>query len=442
MKSSRLTKLIGAAAALAFLAASPAQGATRYASPSGTGPASDCPRANPCAIGEAVSGATAGDTVVPLPGTYSLGATGLNPPTGVTIAGEAGQPRPRLVYEGTLVGLSLGVNTVARNIHLEATNAGSGRAVDAIGPGAVIEQSEVVGNGSTGITVQLRDWGSVRSSIIRSNATAAFAYAIVIGGVGGSIHNVTAIAAGTAPATAIGALAPYSLPPNPLQANVVNTIAIANGGPGIEASDDAGADNIRVNVDFSNFPDFREAAPEADVVLGPGNQTGGTWLAPSLASPITADFHQLPGSPTIEAGANGFGGALDIDGQRRSMETRNDIGADEFPGQCAGRTATVTGTVGPETLTGTPGPDVIIGLAGKDRIRGLGGDDVICGGGGPDKLLGGGGNDRLLGEAGADTLKGGPGKDRLLGGSGRDKLLGGKGKDRLNGGPGRDSQVQ
>ena len=51
-----------------------------------------------------------------------------------------------------------------------------------------------------------------------------------------------------------------------------------------------------------------------------------------------------------------------------------DIGADEFPGQCAGRTATVSGTAGKDTLTGTTGPDVFVGLGGNDTIKGLGGE--------------------------------------------------------------------
>jgi hypothetical protein len=113
------------------------------------------------------------------------------------------------------------------------------------------------------------------------------------------------------------------------------------------------------------------------------------------------------------------------------------------PGQarvrCAGRAATIVGTVGPDALQGTPGPDVIAGLGGNDTITGLGGNDTVCGGGGNDTIAGGAGNDTLAGEAGNDTLAGGPGSDRLLGGTGNDSLTGGPGVDRLDGGTGRNT---
>jgi Ca2+-binding RTX toxin-like protein len=431
-------KLIPALAALAMLAAAPAaQAATRYASPGGTGPSATCPRENPCNI-HIASGtpATAGDTVVALPGTYSLGTVTLTPAGGVTLIGEPGAPRPRLVSSGASA-LTLGAGTTVRNLYIEGNNAGSGRAVDAIGAGTLIEQSEIVGSGTTGITLQLRDGATVASSIVRSNASVPFGSAVLTGGSGGTIHNVTAIGAGTAPSTAISSPSTFG---SIQRVSIVNSIADGNGGAAIATSDDGGTDDIQVRVEFSNFPELSVAPPEATITFGAGNQTGATWPAPQLASPITADFHQLGASPTVDAGAAGFGGPLDVDGQRRSMEDQVDIGADEFPGHCAGRTATVTGTTAADKLTGTSGPDVFVGLGGNDAIKGLGGDDVACGGDGKDTLLGAAGNDRLLGENGKDKLRGGAGKDRLLGGKGKDDLVGGKGKDKLNGGPGRDSQ--
>ena len=97
--------------------------------------------------------------------------------------------------------------------------------------------------------------------------------------------------------------------------------------------------------------------------------------------------------------------------------------------RCAGKTATMTGTAGPDSLRGTPGPDVIAGLGGNDTISGLGGNDIVCGGGGNDTIAGGGGNDRLYGELGNDTLLGGPGNDTLVGGPGVDRLTGGPGSN-------------
>ena len=94
---------------------------------------------------------------------------------------------------------------------------------------------------------------------------------------------------------------------------------------------------------------------------------------------------------------------------------------------CAGKTATIVGTSGPDTLTGTAKRDVIVGLGGDDVIQGRGGDDLICGGNGSDRLFGGAGNDQLYG--GFDRLGDDPSGTYLLG----DVLDGGEGDDLLVG---------
>jgi Ca2+-binding RTX toxin-like protein len=160
------------------------------------------------------------------------------------------------------------------------------------------------------------------------------------------------------------------------------------------------------------------------------------------------------------------------------------------PGECAGRTATVTGTDGNDDLYGTPGRDVVDARGGDDWIRGLGGNDLICAGAGNDLVFAGGGddvvhgqdgNDLVEGHAGADWIDGGPGAfdaatfwsspagvvgslatgmasgphgtdtflnveglhgsahaDSFHGGAGSDDLLGLGGDDVLDGGPGND----
>jgi uncharacterized repeat protein (TIGR01451 family) len=114
---------------------------------------------------------------------------------------------------------------------------------------------------------------------------------------------------------------------------------------------------------------------------------------------------------------------------------------------CAGQTADVVGTVGPDTLSGTGGRDVIAGLGGDDVIVGLEGRDVICGGRGEDTIKsggdadlvrGGGDGDRVRGAEGDDILAGNGGDDNLGGGVGDDALKGGPGTDRCAGGPGSD----
>jgi hypothetical protein len=57
------------------------------------------------------------------------------------------------------------------------------------------------------------------------------------------------------------------------------------------------------------------------------NQT----TAPVFAFELGGDFHEAPGSPTINAGINDVSnGSADIDGQDRTIDTTTDIGADEL----------------------------------------------------------------------------------------------------------------
>ena len=108
---------------------------------------------------------------------------------------------------------------------------------------------------------------------------------------------------------------------------------------------------------------------------------------------------------------------------------------------CAGVTATIVGTDGPDILRGTAGNDVIQALGGNDVVHGFGGNDRICGGVGDDVLIGGEGNDVLSGEAGNNILRGENGTDSLYGNTGVDILDGGPGIDWLGGYAGNDVLV-
>lgn len=94
---------------------------------------------------------------------------------------------------------------------------------------------------------------------------------------------------------------------------------------------------------------------------------------------------------------------------------------------CAGLSATIVGTDGPDQLTGTPGSDVIAGLGGNDTVDGGDGTDATCGDAGSDSVSGGAGNDQV---------DGGSEPDQVLGGDGMDAMFGGDGDDQMNGGPG------
>ncbi len=132
---------------------------------------------------------------------------------------------------------------------------------------------------------------------------------------------------------------------------------------------------------------------------------GDMALDPATAT-LTATIAATPPQP--DGGGPGDGGTGGGSGNGSTVQA------------CAGRSATIVGTPGPDVLRGTSGPDVIVALAGADVVKGAGGDDVVCAGGGADRVRGGAGDDRLAGGAGRDLLLGGAGRDRLIGGPGAD----------------------
>ena len=138
---------------------------------------------------------------------------------------------------------------------------------------------------------------------------------------------------------------------------------------------------------------------------------------------------RLEGDPPAAGGGGGRGGPT------------GGLGGGATVPRCAGRRATIVGTVRRDRLRGTRRADVIAALGGNDVVRAASANDRVCAGRGNDRVSGGNGKDRLSGGAGRDSLSGGPGGDRLAGGGGRDRLTGGGGRDTCGGGPGRDRAV-
>src|SRR5262245_36703762 len=92
-----LLTVLGALLVAGSTAPAASAGASRYASPGGSGAA--CASASPCSIATAVAGAAKGDEVIVAPGDYHLKATIVTPPL-ITVHGAAGKPRPRLLFSG------------------------------------------------------------------------------------------------------------------------------------------------------------------------------------------------------------------------------------------------------------------------------------------------------------------------------------------------------
>ena len=256
-------------------------------------------------------------------GTYALGADGIDPGPAITIEGQPGQPRPVLTSSSTAVLLE--ADQTIRRLTIDANNIGaSSRVVDLLASTSVAERVQLVARGTTGTVVQLRNGALLRDSTVW-NKDYEFGVGVITGGTGANLRNVTVFAGGS---SSHGVLSDAAFGAN--QTVSVRNV-IARGVQGIVAADDSGGtepDNVDVDVAHSNYTNVVDPNGEADIVLGPGNQT----TAPSFVDSTTGDFHQQSGSVTIDAGTGAptLLGTADFDDQARTQGAAIDIGADEF----------------------------------------------------------------------------------------------------------------
>ena len=321
-------------------------GAVRYAAPGGTGqdPCSD--PAHRCSLFAAASNAApgttvaAGDEVVLAPGEYTNAAGDLGPqgsialPSNVSLHGEAGRPRPLIVSKGaTSEAMSVQPGDLVSHVEIDTANAinvialRGGTVEDLIArssrPGVaacelsngVIRNSVCVSSGAQGIAIGFGTQGGNRIAILRgvtAVSTGAESLGLRFIGNGGAatptsikLEGSGVIAKGTATDVVAEAL---SLDPHT---------------PGTGAT-------VEIDLDHSDYATtstVTDAGGGTATISPTGAGTTNVDAAPLLAAD---DYHQLPGSPTVDAGpADDLGGVFDVDGQLRRSGSATDIGADE-----------------------------------------------------------------------------------------------------------------
>jgi hypothetical protein len=336
---------LAAIAALVLVPAA-ASAADRYASPTGTG-ADPCIVSSPCAIADAVNGATSGDDVTLLGGvppatpytsTASLGlvcSPGCSIINGIAVHGAPGA-RPVINFNTapTDDGFAVGTGSTLRDVVLNSSSTET-NLLEVIGGTAERVSAHNSGTDDTGTNFAcvggsgavIRDsvcWFSGPESVAHtSSAFAAFTQLSVAPDTV-TLRNDTILAD-----SGNGLLAVAASGKN-MVVNATNVIA-RGGAVDVKTADfGSGTNTEAVNLNHSSFSSRENSltGTSTDPATN-GNQTA----APVFVDAGTGDFRETPASAgTIDLGtATGLlPGELDADGLARTVGSAPDIGAFEF----------------------------------------------------------------------------------------------------------------
>jgi hypothetical protein len=327
--------------------------ATRYASPVGSG--TICSQPEPCQLPEALSIATTGQLVeaVGNKGTYGTVTAPLTAnlvvPKEVTLEGVPGEAKPIVYTASNAYGIELREDAalVGFAIHESASNG------TAVVTGVDSEIDRVLAISETGGAF------SGNYGIVIANSAGSGRY-----GFSDALANGIAVVQlrgdsffGTEAGAEFSAFNVDMLP------ELVNSIVLGEQfGIRAEAS---GGGNVDIDAIDSSYS---HPAMEPDTTITPEGTEGNQTAAPLLVDPEHGDFHELAGSPTIDAGLEGAAnGPLDLDGNARASAStltcsgpgtaHTDIGAYEYIAptpNCNPAPAPVT--LAPPTATNPPKP--------------------------------------------------------------------------------------
>jgi hypothetical protein len=333
-----------------LLAAQSASAVTRYASPGGTATDDVCvtPTAPPCSIGTAASGPNviAADEAVIQPGNYSDAAGDLNgdgsnddgfiQPVAGHVHGVFGQPRPvislELIPSGfpNPYGAFLLGNQTLSHVEIVSDVATSNLTLQI---GAIADRV-VARNGKNSAIVCNHHQGTFRNSVCLSTGSGSAGVGSSLGTAGTytiNLRNVTAVSTGAGSYGLNYFFSTFGAPGPTYTISVKGTIAQ---GTQHDIRARAGQfSTVNVNVDHSNYDTATAVAdPNSTAVSVTPPGVGGPNFNVTDAPLLAPDgYHQLAGSPTINAGqTDGNSGTMDIDGQARQIGLPPpDIGADE-----------------------------------------------------------------------------------------------------------------
>jgi hypothetical protein len=314
--------ICGVAVALGVISASPAQAATTYYTVPGGG-STPCSQTSPCSLPHAISLVVSGDTIVMEPGSSAYTPGSINVPAGITLGGQSGVAAPTIQGPPSGGAVVLGAGVTLHDVHIQGA---SGQIALFANTGSTIERVASMGTGSGGTACQLGD-GTLRDTVCAATSSAGIVQNLGNGTRTLNLTNVTAFGTDGILVNSSGAGTSYVLN---------GTNVIARGGSSfvdIYAGASSGATST-VALSFSNYATVNSSNPPATSITPPGANDSKT-AAPLL----DANFRELPGSPTIDAGNTTPDiGNVDLDGNPRESPVclggrtgPPDVGAYEFP---------------------------------------------------------------------------------------------------------------
>ena len=323
------------AIALSVLVLAPAAHAeTRYASPTGgaTG-AEPCLHSDPCTLTNAIQGHVAADVemddqVIVLGGLgpYNPG-TQINVTKRIDIGGEPGAPVPVINAAGTF-GIDLQVAATIHDLRIDKAAGTSALFLDGI-VGAVGERMFVTYAGATsGAACMFAESSALRNSVCW--ATGSMGAGVANGGgiVDAKLRNVTAIGSGA------GGIGIRMDSTSSVAMAATNVIARGTSFDTVSKTTGVGPTSA-LTLTNSNYATSSTTGSNASTT--PAGTNGNQTAAPLFANASTGNFHELAGSPTIDAGlADPLLDGLDLDRTARAQATclggaqKLDVGAYEI----------------------------------------------------------------------------------------------------------------
>ena len=287
---------------------------TRYAVPGG-GTVPGCPQTTPCSLEYAIGAASANDEVVVKPGTYNVSAT-IIATVPLDIRGESPKLKPRIVGTSGTTPLESFEKQTISDLDIESTNASFGT-LFVVGNGSAFDHLELTATGSNSVALRPGNNFSLTDSLLvanGSNSAALFLQGTEAGEA--QIRNDTIVASGT---ESIGVGVYVTLPATTVAIHATNVIA--DGATDANAGGTAGSTGS-ISFDHSNL----------DSMTGAVSTTDSQSTPPLFVNATAGNYHEAPGSPTIDAGINDpANGETDLEGNPRTLPGSIGCGGGEHP---------------------------------------------------------------------------------------------------------------